>query len=379
MGKKPSQKKVRREAISTKDKGRLVEQIVASMHEFSGVKVQQNVFMPTLGNARRKREIDVLLTSNVAGYLVQIAIECKNKKEVVGSPKIDAFIGKLSDIGIPARHGIYVSASGYSGGAIERASQAGIKPLVLTGLSKDSLSTAVVEAFQSIVYLLPEVLNIHVANGVGNTLNSFQMLMFYDEQGQTCGSIPDLIWQSWLNGQLPLSIGEHDIPITIPAGWHQVIDGKIEPVLSVSAKLRILGLVVTVSGKARQHLLVDASTKKPEKFKVDASFETDKTTFPVTAIQTEEQLKAFVERPGAVKLSIGRIALPRIHIGPMYWPPSERVGQIVIEKMRAFEAGKTSDPRPFNLAEIEGMDMQAIWEPIWGTNSSSQVTGKEGS
>ena len=203
------------------------------------------------------------------------------------------------------------------------------------------------------------------------------MLTFYDEQGRTCGSIPDLIWQSWLNGQLPLSIGEHDIPLAIPAGWHQVIDGKIEPVLSVSAKLRILGLVVTVSGKARQHLLVDASTKKPEKFKVDASFATDKATFPVTAIQTEEQLKAFVERPDAVKLSIGRIGLPRIRIGPMYWPPSERAGQIVIEKMRAFEAGKISDPRPFNFAEIEGTDMQAIWEPIWGTNSSSQVTDKE--
>ena len=114
MGKKSSQKKIQREVKSTKDKGRLVEQIVASMHEFSGVKVQQNVFMPTLGNARRKREIDVLLTSNVAGYLVQIAIECKNEKGVIGSPKIDAFVGKLSDIGIPTRHGIYVSASGYT-------------------------------------------------------------------------------------------------------------------------------------------------------------------------------------------------------------------------------------------------------------------------
>lgn len=366
MGRKSSEKKRRREGTSFKEKGDIVERIVASMHDLPGVRVARNVYLPALGKSRRKREIDVLLTNNLAGYLVQIAIECKNEKKAIGAPKIDAFIGKLIDVGIPLQHGIYVSAGGYTSGAIERANEAGIRPLVLTGLTSEGLAASVVEAFQSVVYLLLEVVNINVANKVASTPDNHQMLIFYNEYGQICGSVPDLVWQMWLDGDPPSSIGEHEVQLTIPPHWHQIVNGKIEPVISISTQVRVLGLVVTIDGEAQQHLLVNASDKKIEKLQVDTSFNTTQETYPITTIQTESLLNEFLKRAEGVRLNIGRIRLPRIRLGPTYWPPSDRTARTVIGLMQAFETGRIPDPRPIDIIQIEGTDLQTIWEPIWG-------------
>ncbi len=107
---------------STTAKGRLFETIVAGMYNEPDVKMEQNVYLDARcrGNKKRKkREIDILITGCIAGQPVRIAIECKNWSKKVGSPDIDGFIGKLSDVGIPI--GIYVSASGYTPDAIEYA------------------------------------------------------------------------------------------------------------------------------------------------------------------------------------------------------------------------------------------------------------------
>src|SRR5438552_4702959 len=46
---------------STVSKGRIIEAIVASMHESVGVKVERNVKLPPIGSQEPTREIDVLL------------------------------------------------------------------------------------------------------------------------------------------------------------------------------------------------------------------------------------------------------------------------------------------------------------------------------
>jgi len=100
---------------TSKQKGKLVERIAAMLHEGPDVKVERNVLLPPLnGDPKRKREIDVLLTSYVAGYPVRIAIECKNEAEKNDVEYIDAFVGKLDDVGIPHQHGIFISVSGYT-------------------------------------------------------------------------------------------------------------------------------------------------------------------------------------------------------------------------------------------------------------------------
>ncbi len=118
-----------------KERGNLLEDVVAALHEFPGIEIQKRVLLPVIDSSSgRKREIDVLLLQHVAGYPVRIAIECKNEKDQVGSQHIDEFVGKLSDVGIPPCHGVFVSPIGYTGPALERATKAGIRTLQLDGL-----------------------------------------------------------------------------------------------------------------------------------------------------------------------------------------------------------------------------------------------------
>src|SRR5258708_27238960 len=84
--------------LSSIDKGKIVERIVALMHKYpdTSVKVERNVHLPSILNKKsRKREIDVLLTREIAGHTIQIAIECKNEKRPIDTPAIDTFIKKL--------------------------------------------------------------------------------------------------------------------------------------------------------------------------------------------------------------------------------------------------------------------------------------------
>lgn len=79
MSKKSSNKKAAGKKVepASAAKGRLVEEIVEKMHADSNVKVERRAFLDPVGGSR-KREIDVVLTSNVGGYPVRLAIECKN-------------------------------------------------------------------------------------------------------------------------------------------------------------------------------------------------------------------------------------------------------------------------------------------------------------
>jgi hypothetical protein len=55
--------------ISSTIKGNILEDLVATMHEMPGVLVEKRKkFRVVRGNSKRNREIDVLITSHVAGY-----------------------------------------------------------------------------------------------------------------------------------------------------------------------------------------------------------------------------------------------------------------------------------------------------------------------
>ena len=67
--------------MSNKQKGNLLEDVVALMHEAPGVTIEKRVKLPVQNSKKpRTREIDILLTTRAAGYRVQIAISCKNEK-----------------------------------------------------------------------------------------------------------------------------------------------------------------------------------------------------------------------------------------------------------------------------------------------------------
>jgi hypothetical protein len=357
-----------RKGTSTKStntiKGRIVEVITAKLHDWPNVKVERNVFMPSTGKSRRKREIDVLLTGQVAGYPIRFAIECKNERSPIGSMKIDQFVGKLLDVGIPPQQGIFVSANGYKRTGIERAKEAGMTALTLRGLTDEGLSAVLIEAFQAIIFLLADIVRITIIDDDKSDKPQF-MPVFVDSAGEPCGSVSDLIWLCWINGRIPALIGEHSVELTAPQGWHPIREGRSLHITKMTADLRISGLVITLLGKAERFSLLNASTGALEKVSVNAEFHPTSTQFPVTAFHTEEELISFLDRPETVRIT-QRIRLPKINIGTIFWPPSERVSVAMIDRFHAFQTGQTNTMPTFDdLKDIEGTDLWSAFEPIW--------------
>lgn len=347
-------------------KGRLVEEIVRKMHENPNVRVQRGVFLKPVGGGR-KREIDVLLTSSVAGYPVRVAIECKNEAEPIGSPKIDAFVGKLQDVGIPTQHGIYVCTTRYTGGAITRARKAGIRTLVLTGLTKNRLSAEVTKAFQSMVYLFAEIVKFQVQNELSSVEDFAELSILYDAEGNPQTTIPDMAWRAWVDGSAPSELGEHELRFEVPEGWRNIADGRTSPVGPLSATIRVAGFVVTFSGEARRHTLFDAANKQPERSRTSVSFDGSTAPgYPVRGFEAEEDLREYLGNPEAPRTIVGRLRMPRIRLSATYWPPSERTTKKMVDLMQAYEAGEIPDPRPLKFDEVEGTDLSTMFEPIWG-------------
>jgi hypothetical protein len=346
-------------------KGRLVEEIVGMMHANPNVKVERRVFLDPLGGGS-SREIDVLLTSHVEGQPVKVAIECKNQRKPVSLEQIDAFVGKLQDVSIPSHLGIYVSVNGYTGGAVERARKAGIRTLVLTGLTKDRLLAAVTRAFQSTVYLFAEVVRFELQNELSSVEEFAELSVFYDAEGVPQTTFPDMIWQAWVDGSAPSELGEHELSFEAPEGWQSIADGKTSPLGPLSATIRVSGFAVTFSGEARRHTLFDAANKQLERSRINATFDGRPAPgYPVRGFETEEELREYLEDPEAPRLIVGRLRMPRIRLSATWWPPSERAMKKVVGLMQAYEAGEIPDPRPLKFDEIEGMDLGAMFEPIW--------------
>ena len=125
------------------------------MHEMPGVFVEKRKKLPVLhSKTGRRREIDVLITSSVAGYPVRLGLGCKNEAKALDTPVVDGFIRILEEIGIPVQQGILVSASGYTADAKDAAKTRGIKTLVFEGLGADRLRQEISAAIQSTVFLL---------------------------------------------------------------------------------------------------------------------------------------------------------------------------------------------------------------------------------
>jgi hypothetical protein len=350
---------------NTKQKGKLVEQIVATMHSAPGVKVEQNVHLPARGVSKRTREIDVLLTSDVAGYPIRLAFECKNYAATIDAPRIDEFVGKLADVGIPPQCGIYVTSSQFTSGAIERAAKEGIRLLMLTGLTRDRITAAVNDAIQSIVFLLAAIKQMRVQSNVAQATGN-ELLLFHNEDGEICGSVPDLIWKKWIEGDPHSVLGDHEVELTIPQDWCQLINGKIEPVLALSATVHVVGYVLTLPGRVQQHQLVDVANKTVDRFRVNVQFDPPSGKYPIVAFNEERELEDFLKKQSTTAhITIGRIRLPRILLGNLYWPPSKRVASILTILTQAHKAGEITNLSPELLADIEGDDLETMWEPIW--------------
>lgn len=181
-----------------------------------------------------------------------------------------------------------------------------MRTLTLRGLRDEDLLGSISDAFQSAIYLLPQVLNVTVTNTIppiegADQIGSFG---FYNENGKLAAVLPDLVWRAWHAGQLPGVLGEHEVDLPLPPNLHQEVGGKTAETLALTTKIRIIGLVVTLQGKAQNYALVNAADEAVERVLTDVSFEASEAKLPVTAFASEEQLQVFLSRPGAVRVTL---------------------------------------------------------------------------
>lgn len=356
----PRRAKRGRAKQSTKSKGDIVEEVAAWLHDWPGVTVERNVRLLAHSDPSRRREIDVLLTTAVAGYPVRFAIECKNEATRIGSPMIDGFIGKLDDIGIPPQQGIFISASGYTRGAVRRAEKADVRTLLLRGLSIDGLKASILTAaHQSVVFFMV------VAESVTffNKSEEAHLPAFIDTNGRLCGTVAHLIASQWAKGEIPSTPGSYEIKLPIPHDW-RMPDACGQPIEllihEVYVKLRVQALAATVSGRAEEYSLVDPASNRPEKFGVRVFFEAPEARYPLTVFRDQADLDRFLNSRQGYRIT-QRIKVPRIHYHSAYWPLSRRAAERLRDLARTpkFVEGELVLP---SALEVEGLDIAAAWE-----------------
>ncbi len=92
-------------------------------------------------NSKRKRQVDVLIRSNVAGFSITIAVEAKCLSRKIHVKDVESFEGMMRDIG--AEHGLLITEAGFSQAAIDRARNGDLK------LELDILSIAELTSYQA--------------------------------------------------------------------------------------------------------------------------------------------------------------------------------------------------------------------------------------
>ena len=345
----------------------MVEQLAARLLKRSDIRLEMNALVPTASGRGNPREIDILVTLNVPfGQRLTYAVECKNERKPIEAQYIDAFIGKLQHVGIPAENGIFVSRSCYRQGAVLRAREAGIRTLRVSGLRDDGLTDAIFEAVQSVIWLIANAQQINIVSDSpdGN-------IQFCTDDGTFAGTVCDLIYRSWRNGQIPHHIGLHVVTLDVPDHWKLATTKGPANVIEVNTEVSVTGVAYTVHGEMTAHALVDQPTGLIARGRARAEWDVERHHVELCRIYTAEELEAHcASLPGLLRLVVKNRPLPRINdnssYGRMYWPPSEEVVQTLYSRMMKGEPLGSPDE------DFEGQDFTRLFEdpfegyaPVW--------------
>lgn len=332
--------------MSNKIKGNILEDLVAMMHEMPGVRVEKRKKLPVLrSKTKRKREIDVLLTSSVAGYKVQIALGCKNEAKALDTNAVDNFVGILNAVGIPIQHGILVSANGYTRDAQDAAETHGLRTLVFEGLGADRLGQEINAALKAVIYLLVSQFNLsmlpYVEAGWAEDGPFITAVLDRDDEPPVT-QILTSVWDLWVSGKIPDTIGEHLIclaPKNPDATW-----------MAVGA-VTVTGWMASASGVVSQSVLKDTKAGTIDRVHVSAKFDEIKGPLILEPVNSEAALADIVTKE-RTSLVI-RVRVPRIVSDVGYWPPTVEAAQ----KVKALLDAGT----PVTFEGIESTNIMDAW------------------
>lgn len=341
-------------------KWKIIEDITAHAHKSLGVIVRKNVRLPALRRTAKKkryREIDVLLSSRVAGHTVNFAIECKDYSRPITSPNIDSFIGKLQDVGIAPQTSIFVSTSGFNESAIERASEVRMKTLVISEEDRNSLPMRISNAIQMVVFIVCFYKGITFqTQEPAQGEETFKYLTFYDRKGNVKTTIMDIVWSNWLQGKPPLTCGIYDYDIPIPSDWLYLADGKRSSASNFNIKLEVRAFVMKFLGDVEHHHFQDAKTGEIDRSFVNVKFSPENDS-NINLLKTEEELSSALQIPADIKLHVGRIRLPKIVMdNNLMWPISKEAWNFFIKLNKK----KLSQS---DLQEIAAINWKSLWNP----------------
>ncbi|MCP4548620.1 MAG: restriction endonuclease [bacterium] len=341
---------------STREKGNILEDIVRLLHDLPDVKVETRVRLPSIrAGSTRKREIDVLLTSSVAGYPVRIAIECKNYRNKIKSEKIDGFVGKLADVGIPAVNGIYVTTTGYRSDALKLAKESGIRALVLEGLDRERIRLEVNAAMRSVVFYLAIWISLSRFDDLDPDVSinmPAPVVDFPEELGQGTPSIITLFALLWQRDEIPTAMGTHLLAIRMPQDFRFSKDEAPAARALVMLTYEVVAYVDAITGTSSAAVLRDAATQTVEKVRVDAQFGNVTRLGQLRRFESEEELRTFL---GESRFNIvTKVKVPRVQSEWCFWPPSRRAAEEIMRRRQAGEEPK--------FEEIEGCKLNAAWE-----------------
>lgn len=164
-------------------------------------------------NSGRRRQIDVLVRQQVGQYEIQIAIECKDTKSKVGAPDVEAFVGKLDDVGV--QKGVMVCPHGFSA------------PAKKTALAKriDLYSPVDTEPHKwQVNPTIPAICDFRSASMAFNISSNHPSpfclpgdfcseCVAYDKEGNELGTMLDAAISKWNDGHFPTEPGEYNLPV----------------------------------------------------------------------------------------------------------------------------------------------------------------------
>jgi len=342
-------------------KWKIVEEITAIAHRSSGVVVKKNARLPCLrrgSNKKRYREIDVLLSSRVAGHSVHFAIECKALSRPVSSPQIDAFIGKLQDIGISPQTSVFVSASGYYDSAVERASEVGIKTLLLKEADYENFPIRFRNAIQMSIFMVCFYKGFTFQTqepAQGHEL--FKYLIFYDKKAKVRGAVIDLIWWNWLKGKPPLKCGQYEYNLTVPKEWRFLSDGKPSSAKNFKVKLEVNAFIMKLEGIVDSRQFHDVQTGKVDRHFMSVDFGPE-IEHRVKLCKTESELLSSMEDPADIKVKIGRIRLPKIVMDNLLTWPMSKAAWKYFANLNKTELSQSE------LERVAEINMESFWSPL---------------